>query len=146
MNKKLDLNVPIIFLTVTKNDRIQYVNVMIDELKRLKYTNFEIFYGVDIPLQQQITKDVLKYATYNINHDDEYYLNPNIFNCVLNHCMIIKKYFDLGYESIIVIEDDCQVKELETLMMCMNNIPDDADIVRLSVENCRYLNMDEKMN
>ena len=34
MNKKIDLNIPIIFLTVTKNNRIQYVNTMIDELKK----------------------------------------------------------------------------------------------------------------
>ena len=60
--------------------------------------------------------------------------------------MIIKKYFDLGYESVIVIEDDCQVKNLETLMVCINNIPDDADIVRLNVDNCKYLNIDKKIN
>lgn len=146
MMNKIDKHTKIIYLTTTNNNRLQYILDVKNKLESLGYINQEIYYGVDIPLQAKIAKDVLKYATCNIDHYDQFYIKQNVFNCVLNHYMIIKKYYELGYDNIIVIEDDCQIKNLDLLASILENIPDDTDIARLSVDNCLYNKLNKKID
>ena len=83
------------------------------------------------------------YATpWPYNEVITYYMNrafsrkcftkPNEYDCTRNHYGIIRRSLDLGYEKILVIEDDVRFLKPEYLSKMIEGIPENFDIVRFN--------------
>ena len=56
---------------------------------------------------------------------------PNELNCAREHYSIVKKAYDLGYEHILVIEDDVFFHKNEMFLSeVLDNIPEEYDILQ----------------
>ena len=56
---------------------------------------------------------------------------PNELNCAREHYSIVKKAFDLGYEHILVIEDDLLFNKDESFLSeVLDHIPENYDILQ----------------
>lgn len=59
---------------------------------------------------------------------------PNEFNCSREHYTMIKRAYEDGYNSILLLEDDLRLlKNKEKLKEYFENIPKDWNILRMSV-------------
>lgn len=57
---------------------------------------------------------------------------PNEYDCTRNHYNIIKTAYDLGYERILIMEDDICFLKPELLKEALSHMPDDYDLLQLS--------------
>lgn len=56
---------------------------------------------------------------------------PNEYDCARNHYTIIKTAYDLGYEHILVMEDDIRfLKDANIFNMYLKKIPNDYDVLQ----------------
>jgi GR25 family glycosyltransferase involved in LPS biosynthesis len=59
------------------------------------------------------------------------FTKPNEYDCARNHYAIIKTAYDLGWEHVLVIEDDVLfLKDVDMWMMYLSNIPEDFDVLQ----------------
>lgn len=59
------------------------------------------------------------------------FTKPNEYDCARNHYSIVKTAYDLGYKSVLIMEDDIMFnKDEEYVINTLNNIPDDYDILQ----------------
>ena len=59
------------------------------------------------------------------------FTKPNEYDCARNHYAIIKTAYDLGWEYVLVIEDDVLfLKDVDMWMMYLSNIPEDFDVLQ----------------
>lgn len=59
------------------------------------------------------------------------FTKPNEYDCSRNHYSIIKQAYDLGYESILVLEDDIQfIKDFDKFNEYVDAITEDYDILQ----------------
>lgn len=58
------------------------------------------------------------------------FTKPNEYDCTRNHYSIIKTCYDLGYKSVLIMEDDIMFYNNEDyIIKSLNNIPEDYDIL-----------------
>lgn len=68
----------------------------------------------------------------NTAYSRQCFSKPNEYDCVRNHYSIIKQSFDLGYENILILEDDIRFLKPSLLNPLLENIPEDFDIIRFN--------------
>lgn len=60
-------------------------------------------------------------------------MNWGMIGCELGHYMAVKQAYELGYNNVLMIEDDtCFIKDNNLIEYYLNNIPEDADMIRYS--------------
>lgn len=111
-------------ITAAKNaDKRRYID------KQMKYfgLNYKFVYGIDA----DFTKQICNFPIYASNSNDEQETKARHLSCDLaNYTAILAAYND-GLDRVFIIEDDAQfIKDTEYIKYCINNIPDDADIVK----------------
>ena len=111
---------------ISNKDRQEFIKYEMNDLS----INFEFIYGTDF---------------YNLTNDakNNKIIYPNVwpigwennptardFGCVINHYNAILYAYELGFNNVLVIEDDiCLIKNKKLIINSFNNIPDDADFV-----------------
>ena len=86
--------------------------------------NIRWFYGTPFP-HNKIIADA-----FNISKKGRF-TKPNEYDCARNHYAIIKTAYDLGWEYVLVIEDDVLfLKDVDMWMMYLGNIPEDFDVLQ----------------
>lgn len=76
--------------------------------------------------------------TLHTNHYDWYQRNEEsknvyggVFNCAFEHYTIIKQAYLRGFNSILIIEDNCEfIKDKKLFKDIFDNIPEDYDIIK----------------
>lgn len=110
---------------ITNRDRQKFIKYQMDELG----INFEFIYGVDFynlkndRLGNKICYPDLTFGFGNLD-------NSKMYGCTIGHYQAILQAYELGYNNVLVFEDDaCLIKDKAVLEYSLNNIPKDADFV-----------------
>lgn len=91
----------------------------------LDLTSINIHYGCKFPYNNIIMD------AFNNNSEKRCFTKPNEYDCARNHYSIIKEAYELGYNNVLILEDDIQFnKDLSLLRNTLNNIPEDYDILQ----------------
>lgn len=111
---------------LTLSSRKDRQNGIMDQLKNIGYSGkgLDIYYATTFPYNGLICN------AFN-NLGTRVFTKPNEFDCARNHYAIVRKALDLGYEHLLVIEDDIRfLKDQDKLMEYINVLPDDYDIIQ----------------
>ena len=107
---------------ITNYDRQEFIKQQFSEIG----LEFEFIYGTDF---------------YNLTNDSknrpiiypctsENFKDARNFGCVMTHYQAVLQAFELGYQNVLIVEDDiCFIKDLNRLRESFENIPKDADFV-----------------
>lgn len=134
---------------IFNKDRQEFIKYQMKELD----IDFEFIYGIDF---YNFKKDA---ANNDINWCDVYgYVKDNNilsrnFGCTISHYKAILQAYELGYNNVLVIEDDiCFIKDEQRIIKYLNNIPQDSDFVTFDTrfksteENTEYNNCVKLIN
>lgn len=113
---------------LTMSNRKDRQTAIFDQLKNLggggNDEAFRIQYATTFPYNDLIMNSFNESERGKLNH-------PNEYDCARNHYTIIKTAYDLGYEHILVMEDDIRfLKDANIFNMYIKKIPNDYDILR----------------
>ena len=106
---------------ITNKDRQEFIKYQFDELG----LDFEFIYGIDY------------YNFNNIEWPDVYINTINNckgdgkdFGCAMTHYQAVMQAYHLGYNNVLIFEDDvCMNKDKHMIEDMLNNIPEDADYI-----------------
>ena len=104
------------------NDRLEIVK---NELKRIGVPNdmLEFSYTYNTPYLN------ILWGTFS-NSNLTNCINTEAASCALGHYNAIKIAYESGCKRVLIIEDDiCFLKNLNTIKETLDNIPTDADVV-----------------
>lgn len=123
----------VIFLTLSNNyERHKNINNIIN---KFKIKNSYIYYSTKRPsidLKCSTLFPQLKTDYYNAIELTNKYIYANNFNVSLNHFTIIKIAYELGYNNILICEDDVSFIDSNLLDLLINKIDFDYDIIKFS--------------
>ena len=107
---------------ITNHERQNFIRQQFNELG----LDFEFIYGTDF---------------YNLTNDSEnnkitypctseFFKDARNFGCVMSHYQGVLQAYELGYNNVLIFEDDiCFIKNKNIIKNYLNNIPTDADFV-----------------
>ena len=102
--------------------------------------DFEFIYGIDFynlkydRLGNDIIYPNLIFDFSNLN-------NYKMYGCTLAHYQAVLQAYELGYNNVLIIEDDmCFTKDNSLLEKYLNNLPEDSDFITYTA---RFLSFDE---
>ena len=115
---------------ITNKIRQEFIKYQFNELN-IKY---EFIYGSDFyNIKNDGNNNLIKYPNV---WNEKYFKNmPNAniskdFGCTLTHYNAVLQAYELGYENVLIIEDDiCFIKDKKLIYTYLNNIPEDADFI-----------------
>lgn len=119
----------IFILSLSSRKDRQYA--ILDQLKNIGYnpdkkSNLEIHYATPFPYNEIIAIEFNKAAKGQFSFANEY-------DCARNHYAMVKQSYDLGYEHILIMEDDIKfLKNQNKFAEYIDAIPDDFDILQFS--------------
>lgn len=92
----------------------------------------EIWWTCKREISNKIADNIedLKDSYYNKIQKSRKNVYANVFNCSLEHYTIIKQAYLRGFNSILIMEDDIQFKDKETVERVFNNLPEDYDVIK----------------
>ena len=106
---------------ITNKDRQEFIKYQMNELD----LDFEFIYGTDFYNFKNI-----KWPDTYINYPYEKFTGARNFGCTINHYNAVMQAYHLGYNNVLIFEDDiCLNKDCNLLYDMFNNIPKDADFV-----------------
>lgn len=148
----------------TEFDKIYCINYL-ESVGRREFMQMQADeLGLDITFYNALNydrlfNDEIKSA---IRHNTRLY-NMAVYGCMHSHYAVLKEAQLLGYEKILIMEDDlCFIKDKSVIETYFNNLPEDADFIKyiftitelplfcphhlqkLSVEYYRYMNTTDK--
>lgn len=96
------------------------------KMKELDIDNYEFVYGCDLNNLSNFMD--VNYKGTDDNRD-AYYIHA--ISCTLTHLTAIQLGYDLGSNSILIIEDDVLFyKDINFIKKCLNDYPQDADLIQ----------------
>lgn len=118
---------------LTLSDSYERHQNIINTINKYKITNADIYYGVKNKNLYQIIGDNLEtlhtdYYDYVQQTNQSIY--SNVANTTTNHYNVIKISYDLGYNHILICEDDITFIDNEFLNLIHNNLNFDYDIIK----------------
>lgn len=119
-------------IALTMLDRQDRRNKTIEELKKIGL--FE---------NTELNDDVLFHYNGKLKAflNEIYDRSENVLSCMMAHYKTVKKAYLMGYESLLLFEDDIEIEDAEEFKKAMENIPEDWDILRFG-----YLTYDDMFN
>lgn len=107
---------------ITNKDRQEFITYQFNQLG----LDFEFVYGIDFYNFKGITWPDVNYYWHWLKH-----VNPTRnFGCTLTHYQAVMQAYYLGYNNVLILEDDVCLNINASLWEDMlNNIPNDADFV-----------------
>jgi GR25 family glycosyltransferase involved in LPS biosynthesis len=122
---------------VNKRDR------MAKKMKELDIDNYDFIYGCDLNNLSNFI-DVSYKGTDNDNRN-EYYVHA--ISCALTHLTAIQLGYDLGANSILIMEDDILFyKDINFIKKCLNDYPQDADLIQFGYFDVYNRNFNQTFN
>ena len=130
----------------TKFEKIYVISLIYNKERQLfikKQLNelgleFEFVYGIDyFNIKTDRFGNVINYPdlTLSTNGDEvvDHLDNDKMYGCGMSHYRAVLQAYELGYNNILIIEDDiCFIKDINMINNYLNNIPNDADYVTYS--------------
>lgn len=114
-------------VVLTMSNRLDRQHAIFDQLYKIGYDDSDsirVHYATPFPYNDLIIDAFNKSGRGRFS-------KPNEFDCSRNHYSIIKTAYDLGYEHILVMEDDIRfLKDTDIFNNYIENIPEDFDILQ----------------
>ena len=108
---------------ITNKDRQEFITYQFNQLG----LDFEFIYGIDIDNFENI-----HWPDLFDNPKDR----PKDLSCTLTHYQAVMQAYHLGYNNVLIFEDDvCLNKDMSLFEDMLNNIPNDADFVTYDYRN-----------
>lgn len=109
---------------ITNKDRQKFIKYQFNKLG----LDFEFIYGVDYYNFSNIQyPDVYKNTGVNFSYSQNLAKN---YGCAMTHYQAVLQAYYLGYNNVLIFEDDvCMNTNMSLLKDMLNNIPEDADFV-----------------
>ena len=124
----------VVSLLPNNKDRQEFIKHQLDDL----YIDFEFIYGIDYFNIKTDYKD--NNIIFPKMHDYDL-SNGKIFGSSIGHYHAVLQAYELGYNNVLILEDDvCFLKERTLIEYYLNNVPEDADFVSWDP---RFINSDE---
>ena len=129
---------------LTLSSRLDMRDAILNQLKNIGYdqniySNLELFYATPFPYNKTIAIELNESLNCRFSF-------PNEFDCARNHYSIVKRSFDLGYEHILIMEDDIRfLKDQNKFIEYLDAIPEDFDILQFSCY-CKNEKLDKYLN
>ena len=99
-------------------------SLLVKELSRIGINNCEITWSMPSPYRNFLFK--------RIPHIKDMDKHPGYFGATASQYLMIKKAYELGARTALLMEDDCRfLKALDSLKERMQNLPSDWDILML---------------
>lgn len=74
---------------------------------------------------------------FNKLFNEKTYTSPSLIGCALSHYGVIKESYELGYNSLMIVEDDAVfLNNKETILEYMNEIPNDWNYLYFTPSFC----------
>ena len=137
---------------ITNKERQKFITYQFNQLG----LDFEFVYGIDFYNFKNIEwPDVLKYTEWHGGGTSE------DFGCTMTHYQAVMQAYYLGYNNVLIFEDDvCLNKDISVFEDMLNNIPENIDFIDYDPRLCfqedqqqliecinnsneRYLNLDD---
>ena len=132
---------------IHNHDRQEFIKYQMNHIG----LNFEFIYGIDFYNLINDSKDNRIFLPDVYNYvNDPIQLAKN-FGCAITHYNAVLNAYELGFNNILIIEDDiCFIKNTKLILQLLNDIPKDCDFVsfnprfkstedNLEHENCKKL-------
>lgn len=104
-------------------DRLDSVIGELDRVGITGHSNFNIEYTVRSPFEDELFESLRKSGRNKCVYN-------SVFNCFMGHYSCIKKSIELGYENILILEDDIRfLKDVGRIYEILSKTPKDYDIV-----------------
>ena len=119
---------------ITNKDRQEFIKYQFDELG----LDFEFIYGTNFKdIKYDYFGNEIKYPwTFNYGSN-----LVSSYGCAISHYNAVAQAYYLGYNNVLILEDDvCFLKERTLIEYYLNNIPKGADFVSWDP---RFFNKDE---
>ena len=109
---------------ITNKDSQKFIKYQFNKLG----LDFEFIYGVDYYNFSNIQyPDVYKNTGVNFSYSQNIKKN---YGCAMTHYQAVLQAYYLGYNNVLIFEDDvCMNTNMSLLKDMLNNIPEDADFV-----------------
>jgi GR25 family glycosyltransferase involved in LPS biosynthesis len=111
------------------------VDNIYDELKKVGLLDTDIFeWYITYPsgMDEIKIKSLLKYKNGPVSR----HFGKGAYNCTLGHYSIIKTAYELGYNHIMIMEDDIEfLNDTNIVENIINNIPDDYNVISFDIGN-----------
>ena len=118
---------------ITNKDRQEFIKEQFSKLN----LDFEFIYGIDfLNIRYDALHTLIFYpemfdsSWQSLNNDKMYDGRCKNFSCTLSHYMAVLYAYNLGYNNVLILEDDIAlIKDSKLIEYYLNNIPEDADFV-----------------
>lgn len=114
-------------LTGLNKERIEHSKKLFMDYKM----DVDFFYNPSNPLYKQIDKEPFRTKWYDqfIIYNNKNNLYNNVINCFIGHYNIIKTSYILGYDKILILEDDIEFNNDINLDFILSRIPQKWDML-----------------
>ena len=114
---------------ITNKDRQKFIKEQFDDLG----IEFEFIYGIDFVNFEGIDWVDLSKDVY-LSNGDKRFTTTHVFGCGMSHYQAVNQTYHLGYNNVLIIEDDvCMNKDKQMLEEVFNNIPECADYITYDI-------------
>lgn len=131
-------------------DRIVCINLVTAHQRRenIKYQFKELGFENDLEFYNAISFKNIKFLEKPLNDllnsgiisASFYNMNIGSFGCAFSHYSILKESYELGYNSVMIIEDDiCLLKNRDIILDYFRNLPKDWDYLYLTPGFCHNI-------
>lgn len=129
----------VIFLTLSDSYE-RHKNIQ-NQINKFNIKNYHIYYSTKLPeiyLKCSRLFPSLKLEYYDNIEKYNKYIYANNFSVSINHLNIIKISYELGYNKILILEDDINFNEYEGDMYdkIIDYIPEDYDLLKFDNDDC----------
>ena len=136
----------VIFLTLS--DAYERHQNIQNQINRFNIKNYYIYYSTKLPniylkcsnlfpqLKTDYYEDIKKYNKY---------IYANNFSVSINHLNIIKIFYELGYNKILILEDDINLNEYDGSIYdkIIDYIPENYDLLKFNNDDYKYDDLQE---
>ena len=113
---------------ISNKDRQEFIKQQMNDLE----IDFEFIYGINFThFKKDFAFEDIKYPkVYGFDNNQSPEGLVRSYGCTMSHYRAVVQAYELGYNNVLIIEDDiCFIKDKELLKYYLNNIPQDCDVM-----------------
>ena len=139
MNMKTQFDKIYVLSLITNKERQEFIKYQFDELQ----LDVEFIYGIDFyNIKYNAQNEEIKYPYIFKDRLYDYGPESKNFGCALTHYQAVLQAYELGYNNVLILEDDvCFIKNKNLIEYYLNNIPNNADFITFDP---RFCSLDEQ--
>lgn len=127
-------------------DKIYVITAILskERQKSIKYQldnlgiDFEFIYGIDFyNIKHDRFNNIINYPNMVLEYN--HMNNDGVYGAAMSHYKAILLSYELGYNNVLIIEDDaCFINDIKLIENYFNNIPEDADFITYTPRFMEY--------